>query len=761
MKWIAAVLLCLLSTICVGQTHVFGALDTNNPWTGQNSFSNTFSLTALANGCLQVSSGVVISTGSSCAAAGTVTSVTFTGDGTVLSSIPSAPVTVSGTLPATLNAQTHDTVFGNFTGNTASPLFNAINGGSSCGDGTHALSYTNGTGFGCQTLSTGSVSSVGLTVNSTSPSGIFTVTGSPVTVSGSLNINLAGFSGGVPYFSSSSVLASSNLLTANNPVIGGGAGLAPSSGARSGNTTTFGTTSGSLTSGHCADFDASGNIADAGAACGTGTGTVTTTGSPAAHQPAIFSGSASITGVSAGVADAIFMGNDAGATSDPAFKSGPGSCSGASSAVTYNTSTHVWGCNSIIPGTGTVTSVTFTGDGVVDSSTPSTAVTTSGTVTATLKAQTHDTVFGNVSGSTASPSFTAAPAGGTNGCSGTTDVTIYTAGTGWGCHQITGTGTVTSVGLTVNSTSPSGIFTVTGSPVTGSGTLNFNLAGNSGGIPYFSSSTVLSSSSLLTAHGVVTGGGSATSPGSTSAGAADTIFMGNDAGTGSDPAFKAGPSGGTNGCAGTTDTPTYNTSTHAWGCHQITGAAVYTLQVNGSGLAAGDTVNLNATTPAAPANGVNVTFATSKASTTDSISAAIIGDTTATHYLSGVGTWTTPPGTYTLPTQYAKLRCETGLGDGLNAIAAGTYLQSMCYNDSGVTWTITGIKCYTDTGTSTLNAAGNTLGALLTGAVTCTSSWATASQSANIALTSGDYIKFTFVADGNATQTTWLVSMTQ
>jgi hypothetical protein len=52
-------------------------------------------------------------------------------------------------------------------------------------------------------------------------------------------------------------------------------------------------------------------------------------------------------------------------------------------------------------------------------------------------------------------------------------------------------------------------------------------------------------------------------------GAADYIFMGNDAGVGANPVFKAGPSGGTNGCAGTTDTTIYNTSTHAWGCHQI------------------------------------------------------------------------------------------------------------------------------------------------------------------------------------------------
>lgn len=116
----------------------------------------------------------------------------------------------------------------------------------------------------------------------------------------------------------------------------------------------------------------------------------------------------------------------------------------------------------------------------------------------------------------------------------------------------------------------------------------------------------------------------------------------------------------------------------------------------------------------------------------------------------------------TLATQYKKLRCSSGLGDGLNAIPAGTYLQSFCYNDSGVTWTITGIKCLTDNGgTSTLNAANGAGTALLTGAVTCTSSWAAGTQSGTTTIANGDYIKFTFVADGTSLQTSWLVSMTQ
>lgn len=115
------------------------------------------------------------------------------------------------------------------------------------------------------------------------------------------------------------------------------------------------------------------------------------------------------------------------------------------------------------------------------------------------------------------------------------------------------------------------------------------------------------------------------------------------------------------------------------------------------------------------------------------------------------------------PTQYKIwLECTgKGLGDGTNAMPAGTYVQTTCKNVSGVTVTITGIQCFTDNnGTSTLNASGQTLGALLTGAVTCTTSYAAGTQSANVALTANDYINFTFVADGTSKQTDWNVTGT-
>jgi filamentous hemagglutinin len=80
----------------------------------------------------------------------------------------------------------------------------------------------------------------------------------------------SGTSGGVLAFTAAGTLASSGALTANLPVIGGGAGAVPTVGSRSGNTTTFATTSGTFTNGNCAKFDASGNIVDHGATCGGG-----------------------------------------------------------------------------------------------------------------------------------------------------------------------------------------------------------------------------------------------------------------------------------------------------------------------------------------------------------------------------------------------------------------------------------------------------------------------------------------------------------
>lgn len=82
----------------------------------------------------------------------------------------------------------------------------------------------------------------------------------------------SGTSGGVLTYTAAGTFTSSGILTANNPVIGGGAGAVVASGTRSGNTTVFATTTGVLVSGNCVQIDANGNLVDAGGACSTGTG---------------------------------------------------------------------------------------------------------------------------------------------------------------------------------------------------------------------------------------------------------------------------------------------------------------------------------------------------------------------------------------------------------------------------------------------------------------------------------------------------------
>ena len=81
-----------------------------------------------------------------------------------------------------------------------------------------------------KTAALGSVTSVAQTFTG----GLISVAGSPITTSGTLALTVAGTSGGIPYFSSTSAWASSGLLAANALMIGGGAGVAPA-------TTTTGT----------------------------------------------------------------------------------------------------------------------------------------------------------------------------------------------------------------------------------------------------------------------------------------------------------------------------------------------------------------------------------------------------------------------------------------------------------------------------------------------------------------------------------------
>lgn len=103
------------------------------------------------------------------------------------------------------------------------------NGHAACWSGTVGALLTD-----CGAPGTGTVTSAAETFTG----GLISVGGSPITTSGTFALTVAGTSGGIPYFSSTSAWASSGLLGAGQFVLGGGAGTSPTSANISGDCTT-------------------------------------------------------------------------------------------------------------------------------------------------------------------------------------------------------------------------------------------------------------------------------------------------------------------------------------------------------------------------------------------------------------------------------------------------------------------------------------------------------------------------------------------
>jgi hypothetical protein len=158
---------------------------------------------------------------------------------------------------------------------------------------------------------------------------------------------------------------------------------------------------------------------------------------------------------------------------------------------------------------------------------------------------------------------------------------------------------------------------------------------------------------------------------------------------------------------------------------------------------------------AAPATGDGVNESAMTVSKIALADLSATGTPSSTTYLRGDNTWATVTASVTFPWS-----CQPGLGDGLNAITAGTYLQTSCYNDTGQTVTLTGVRCYADAGTPTMNVTNGAGTGLLTGAVTCSTSFASGTQSGTTTIAAGDFLKFTFVASGTAKQATFVVTGT-
>ena len=135
---------------------------------------------------------------------------------------------------------------------------------------------------------------------------------------------------------------------------------------------------------------------------------------------------------------------------------------------------------------------------------------------------------------------------------GRSNVTINSTGGGGG-----GSGTVTSVSQTFTG----GIVSVSGSPITTSGTLALTVAGTSGGIVYFSGATTWASSGLLAANALVVGGGAGAAPSTITTGSGVVTALGVNTGTAGAFVVNGGALG----------TPSSGTLTNATGLPLTTG----------------------------------------------------------------------------------------------------------------------------------------------------------------------------------------------
>ena len=233
--------------------NVTGTVAVANGGTGQTSYTDGQLLignstgNTLAKSTLTAGSGISITNGSGTitiaatggGGSGTVTSVSGTGTvngltltGTVTSS---GSLTLGGTLdlssPPAIGGTSANT--GAFTSITSTSASGILTRAASTQDGVEVIGRAGGTSSYKVTL-TPTTLSASRTLTLPDASGTILTTGAAVTVAQGGTGITSGTSGGVPYFSATNTIASSAALAANALVIGGGAGVAPS-------TTTTGT----------------------------------------------------------------------------------------------------------------------------------------------------------------------------------------------------------------------------------------------------------------------------------------------------------------------------------------------------------------------------------------------------------------------------------------------------------------------------------------------------------------------------------------
>lgn len=208
-----------------GQLTVLAATDiaiANTQVSGLGTMSTqNASSVAITGGTLN---GVTI--GGTTAGAITGTTITansqFTGAGTGLTGTASS-LSIGGNAATATLATTATNIAGGSAGAVPYQTSSGVTTFLAAGTNGQVLTLASGVPSWA-TPATGSVTSVAQSFTG----GLISVSGSPITSSGTLALTVAGTSGGIPYFSSDTTWATSAALAANAIVVGGGAGAAPS-----------------------------------------------------------------------------------------------------------------------------------------------------------------------------------------------------------------------------------------------------------------------------------------------------------------------------------------------------------------------------------------------------------------------------------------------------------------------------------------------------------------------------------------------------